>query len=210
MPVVILRIQENIHQGEPRPAECPRCGSEILQRWGMVARSVKDMGQSVAYVYRYHCSECNYTFRIYPSGLDRSHISQRVRKIAALAWALGMSSREVRSFFEQFDIQLSHATIWRDGQGLLKQLGEHADANPPARYCLDSRFLPGVSNRLGVVIAIDLRNGRLSVLGTVDEYNPRMVILKLKRLVGDGIEVLTTETKGLMLALEQVSPQGES
>ncbi len=204
MPVVILRLGEKNPKNGSRPHQCPQCGSQILHKWGSEERVLKDVNQSVAQVHRYRCSSCNHTFRFYPSGSDRSNISRRVRRMAAIAWALGMSSREVVEFFHQFDIHLSHSTVWRDAHRLLKQQGDGQDSR---RFNLDSRFLPGVSTRLGVVVAVDMGAGRLAVLGTVDEYNPRKVISQLTNLVGDVVDVVTTETKSLYRALAQaVSP----
>jgi transposase-like protein len=205
MPVVILRLSEKPHLENGRPHQCPLCGSEILHRWGGSARIVKDVDQSVARVNRYRCNACGSTFRVYPSGLGRSHISYRIRRLAAIAWTLGMSSRDVATFFEQLGIHLSHATVWRDGHDLLTQWSDPADGQPSRRFNLDSQFLPGVSSRLGVVIAVDIGDGRVSVLGTVDEYNPKKVISRLKMLVGDLAEVITTETKSLYKAMKRAS-----
>lgn len=203
MPIVILRVHVENGIGLGRPTECPQCGGEILHGWGTGEKIVKDIDQSVAQIHRYRCNNCGHTFRYYPSGLDRSHISPRVRRLAAIAWALGMSSRDVSIFFSRFGIQLSHTTIWRDGHNLIATQGKYEESGSVRRFNLDSRFLPGISNRLGVVIAIDLGAGKLSVLGTVDEYNPRNVISQLKILVGDLVEVVTTETKGFYRALDQ-------
>jgi hypothetical protein len=116
-----------------------------------------------------------------------------------------MSSRDVAAFFTRFDIHLSHTTVWRDGHSLIAQRGAHEVSGSLNRLNLDDRFLPGISNRLGVVIAIDLGAGRISVLGTVDEYNPRKVTNRLKMLVDDFAEVVTTETKSFSKTLDRAS-----
>ena len=108
-----------------------------------------------------------------------------------------MSSRDVAAYFDQFGIHLSHATIWRDGQKLIAYQRGREDEGSTNRFNLDSHFIPRVSSRLGVVIAMDLGAGRVSVLGTVDEYNPRKVISWLKDLVEGVAELVTTETSSL-------------
>lgn len=197
MTVVLLRVSETISNMSARPGHCPRCGSNILQRWGGTSKVVKDTEQSVAILQRYRCNNCDYTFRVYPIGIDRSPHSYRVHRLAAIAWALGMSSRDVAAYFDQFGIHLSHATIWRDGQKLIALQNGSEDADSTKRFNLDSHFIPRVSSRLGVVIAMDLGAGRLSVLGTVDEYNHRKVISWLRNLVEGVAELVTTETSSL-------------
>jgi hypothetical protein len=106
-----------------------------------------------------------------------------------------MSSREVAAFFEQFGVHLSHTTVWRDGQNLLAKKRDAADEQRSKRFSLDSQFLPGVSSRLGVVIAVDIGVGGPAVLGTVDEYNPNKVVSRLRALAEDAADIITTETK---------------
>jgi hypothetical protein len=108
-----------------------------------------------------------------------------------------MSSRDVVAYFDQFGIHLSHATVWRDGQKLITQQTGREGEDSAKRFNLDSHFIPRVSSRLGVVIAMDLGAGRVSILGTVDEYNHRKVISWLRNLVDGIAELVTTETSSL-------------
>ena len=197
MTVVLLRLSETISNMRDRPQNCPYCGSAILHRWGDTSKMVKDIEQSVVILHRYRCNDCERTFRVYPAGMDRSPLSHRVHRLAAIAWALGMSSRDVAAYFDQFGIHLSHATIWRDGQELIAEQRGREGEDSPKRFNLDSHFIPRVSSRLGVVIAMDLGAGRVSVLGTVDEYNHRKVISWLRNLVEGVAELVTTETSSL-------------
>lgn len=197
MTVVLLKLSDTQKNMNSRPQKCPHCGSEILHRWGVDSKTVTDTEPSVACVHRYRCNACNRTFRVYPAGVDRSSISHRVRRLAAIAWALGMSSRDVVEYFSQFDITLSHTTVWRDGQELVAQLCGQQEENSAKRFYLDKHFIPHVSSRLGVVIAMELGTGRVSVLGTLDEYNPRRVISWLSKLVEGVADLVTTETKFL-------------
>jgi len=114
-----------------------------------------------------------------------------------------MSSRDVVKYFSQFGIFLSHTTVWRDGQKLIDEQNGQKDGNSAKRFNLDSHFIPRVSSRLGVVIAMDLGAGKVSILGTVDEYNPRKVISWLRGLVDCVDDLATTETSSLYNALDQ-------
>jgi hypothetical protein len=132
---------------------------------------------------------------VYPKGHDQTRKTLRIRYLAALAWAIGMSFREVADFFKKRGIDLSHTTVWRDGQELLVQVNGLQNINPCKKYSLDKIFLNGVSSKLGVVIAIDLGDGNAEILGTIDEYNPKEVKSWLEPLVKDvGIEILQLST----------------
>ena len=178
MPIVMLRLPKRITTDLPRPNACPYCGSSLLQRWGQAAKSLQDTQSRTTSVVRYRCNQCGRTFRHYPDGVDRGLQSQRIRQLAALAWAMGMSSRDVATVFNELGVSLSHMTVWRDGQEISRQLDE--SSNTLGRYTLDRYFLPGISKKLGVVLALDLGTGRSAILGTLNEYDPRRVIAWLK------------------------------
>ncbi len=72
-----------------RPKECSHCGSEILQRWGVVHKPLRDTDVEGVLAYRYRCTQCLRTFRWYPEGVDGADLSQRLRCLAALAWSMG-------------------------------------------------------------------------------------------------------------------------
>jgi DNA-directed RNA polymerase subunit RPC12/RpoP len=195
MPVVLLRFPELIDGPHERPRQCPHCGSQILQRWGRVARKVQDTDGEGVEIYRYKCGSCERTFRGYPPGLDHNKQTLRLRYLAALAWALGLSSREVADFIQNLGIDLSHVTVWRHGQEMLASNCDQEINYPARKYSLDKDFVRHVSPRLGVVILVDLGKGRYEVLGTVDEFNPREVQSWLEPLLKDtDIQVSCLDT----------------
>jgi hypothetical protein len=159
-----------------------------MQRWGRISKSFTDKDDQVAGGYRYRCCECQRTFRGYPTEVDRSNQSKRIRRLAAIAIALGMSSREAADLFAKLGIPLSHTTIWRDGRELRAQfIGQTKFLK---RYTLDTNYIHRISNKLGVVVVLELWQGEYRVLGTVDEYNPRKVKSWLESMVADfNIEV---------------------
>jgi DNA-directed RNA polymerase subunit RPC12/RpoP len=198
MPVVLLRLPELANGLDERPRQCPHCGGQILQRWGRVARRVQDTDGEGLEIYRYKCGSCKRTFRGYPPGLDQSNQTQRVRYLASLAWALGLSSREVAEFLQRLGVDMSHVTIWRYGQEMLVSNCDPDVEYPERKYSLDKDYIRHISPRLGVVILIDLGNERYEVLGTVDEFNPREVKAWLEPLLeGSDIQVSCLDTGSL-------------
>ena len=195
MPIVILKLPELKISPNRRPPCCPYCGGQVLQRWGGAVKSVSDTHDESSVIYRYRCGACQGTFRHYPEGLDRSPQTPRLRQLAGLAWALGMSTREVVAVFEQVGIPISHMTVWRAGQSLLAQRGNAGNTRKDGRYSIDRVYVHKISSKLGVVVALDLGQGKSIVLGTLAEGDPWKVKSWLESVVGNtDIEVTVMET----------------
>lgn len=188
MPVIWLILPDVQKTTDSRPNECLYCGSSILQRWGQVRKPLRDATGLLTEIYRYRCGECERTFRHYPEGVDRADQTQRIRQIAGLAWLLGMSTRDVVKTFKDVGIKVSRSNVWREGRRLTEMLDETGDSNNCRRYSIDKKYVHKVSTKLGVVVALSAKNGREVVLGTLDEYNPRVVRSWMESLV-DGIDI---------------------
>ncbi len=197
MPVIWLKLPNQQVQSNGRPRECPYCAGSILQRWGRVTKPVRDADEAEAEIYRYRCAECERTFRHYPQGLDRSDQSRRIRQIAGLVWAMGMSTREVVGTFKDLGILVSRSTVWREGKQLAGLMDGQDGSKALKKYAVDRTYIHRVSTKLGVVVALTVEGGKSSVLGTLDEYNPRVVKSWLESLIQDidvQVSVLGTGT----------------
>ncbi len=107
---------------EDRPKRCPYCGSNYLHRHGSLTKPVKDHQVKQVVVHRYRCAQCRRTFRYYPKGVGRSDQSQRLTVLAAVAWALGLSTRAIEWLFEKFDARIGKSTALRDVRAVSDQL----------------------------------------------------------------------------------------
>lgn len=200
MSVVILRRRKTKSHQAGRPSECPYCGSEVFQRWGEVKKSIKDKDLDDVSFYRYRCEECNRTFREYPEGIDRSYYSLGTKQLAGLIWALGYSYRDIVNLFQQYQINLSRSTVWREGQALASKLKEKKLQKYREIYTIDQNYIHRISSQLGVVIAVEIGGGQYAILGTLNEFDPRSVQSWLDPLIRDAeIEVLLLETGKLDL-----------
>ena len=101
---------------DTRPSGCVYCGSVLLNRHGAVSKRIKDLYISEVSVHRYRCVDCSRTFRHYPEGVDRHDQSVRLRGLAALMWALGLSHRSVCHTLAALGCGLSPMSSWRDVQ----------------------------------------------------------------------------------------------
>jgi len=184
MSVVILQLPKTATIPNGRPRECPYCGSHILQRWGRVTKPVKAKLDRMVDIYRYRCNDCRKTFRDYPEGVDQGVHARGVRQLAALLSALGMSYRQITDILQEYGIDVSHTTVWREGKALEERL-------PGRKIYYLQRFKTRKDNvfqlysKLGVVIALDLGGEEYVVLGVINEHNPSAVISWLRPVVKD-------------------------
>jgi transposase-like protein len=165
-----------------------------MQRWGGQEKRLRDPQIKKVVVYRYRCCRCRHTFREYPVGVDQAQQSQRLRKLAAVCWALGLSYRGVEGVFGAFGVGIDHMTAWRDvGEGAA-QLRKQRLAKPVRVIGLDGAYVRGMGGVQPVLVAVDLGEGQPVAVGYVDEYNPRAVRRFLEPLVQQlGVSVIVTD-----------------
>ena len=101
---------------DTRPSSCPHCEGVILHRRGQVEKTIKDLYVSRITAIRYRRVECGRTFRRCPDGVDGHDRSRRLRRLAALSWALGLSHRSVSHILRALGYELSPMGSWRDVQ----------------------------------------------------------------------------------------------
>ena len=164
MPIVLLQMIDSDLDGGERPPRCPYCSSPVLQSWGRVSRNLEDSQAVQASLRRYHCKSCKRTFRVYPEGVGRSSYTERLRKLVALACLMGLSCREVVEIFAEMGVALSRMAVWRFAQDLNQTQEAATGVKTIKKYSIDTLFIPSVSNRLGVVVAVRVRDGRPVIL----------------------------------------------
>jgi transposase-like protein len=127
--------------------------------------------------------------------VDRADQTQRLRKLAALYWVLGMSLRSVRIALTPFGVQLSHMSVWRDLQAQAQQVEQKRRWQPVRVLGLDGAYVHGWDKRKHpVLVAVDLGRGQPVAVGYIDEYNPQAVRRFLEPLVQRlGVSVIVTD-----------------
>ena len=116
MPRVRFTLPQVKHFPDTRPSACVHCGSVYLNRHGPVTKPISDLYIDEVTAHRYRCCDCGLTFRHYPQGVDRHDQSHRLRALAALSWALGLSVRSVSHLLGALGCNLSRMSVWRDVQ----------------------------------------------------------------------------------------------
>ena len=194
MSIVVLKLPEVKRKTEVRPQTCPYCKGVTFQRWGKVRKPVRDNRYRRVQVYRYRCCHCHRSFRHYPAGVDQADQTQRLRKLVAIYWVLGMSLRSVVIALAPFGVKLSHMTVWRDLQEQADRLEKRHHWNPVRVLGLDGVYPLLKGRKRPVLIAVDLGDGRPVAIGQVDEANPQAVRRFLEPLVKRlGVSVIVTD-----------------
>ena len=194
MPVVLLQLLKYTQSRDTHPLRCPSCNSQILQSWGKVSKPIHDY-QEVIDIERFKCMDCNRIFRHYPKGLDRSNYTASVRRLAALLSVVGLSVRTTANVLKNMGVNISSSTVWREGQDFVSRSAFPKQKKSTKIFSIDKKYIHKISSKFGVVLAVDLGMNEFTIVGTLDEYNPREVIAQLKPFVeGTNIEILQLHT----------------
>jgi transposase-like protein len=185
MAVVMMQLNDAQVHGDISPSECPHCGSNDFQRWGRGSREIRDIKKVKTTIYRYYCNYCHSTFRYYPSGIDRSKYTERVRRLAALIWLLDLSVRDIIDVFGELGVKLNRMAIWREGQKLVGELNSLKYLDPNKRLIIDKTG--GLNNRpnRNVLLVLRLRDGRMGILGSLNTRDPNLVISRLSPILNE-------------------------
>lgn len=195
MAILRLRVPEVKDQAEGRPEGCSRCGSQILQGWGVVTKPVRDTsGRRTITIRRYRCATCGRTFRHYPAGISRSEQTARLQVTAAMMWALGLSLRSATAFLGLFGAGICHQTVWNDGVKLGQQVAQRRPRGRVRVLGVDGTGARIGGKSSGVVVAVDMGSGLPVAFVELDERNPDALRQWLAPLVEKlGVEVIVSD-----------------
>ena len=175
---IVLQLPQVERKKLTRPSQCPYCKGEIFQRWGTVSRQIKDIKVRTVKVPRYRCTNCQKTFRAYPTGVSHAQQSERLKKLCVIMWSLGLSHRSVVLILSVFGVYLSHMSGWRSVQREGKDIQQKLKWKSARVVGVDGAWLHGK----GIMVAVDLGNGELLALAEIDEKEKDAVTVWLKTL----------------------------
>jgi hypothetical protein len=176
-------------------SSCPVCGGARLQRWGKIEQVRLNNGNMVR-ISRFRCFDCGHTYSDPVKTNVRQSYLDTIQAIAGMIWFLGFSLREVEALFQRLDLEVSRSSIWRYGKSMAKRLdcGDRKDQ----RFEIDALYIPGVSEKLGVIVGLELSDGRQVVLGALPECNPIVVKGYLEDLLSDAeVEIVISGGKAI-------------
>lgn len=194
MSIVTIKLTDVKSGTSERPNKCPYCEGKTFQSWGQVRKTIRDQKLKEVVVNRYRCCRCHKTFRYYPEGVDRKGQSQRLRKVAAIMWMLGLSYRSMEIVLGFFEVKLSRMSGWRDVQERAGQLTRQQKGRKVRVLGLDAGYFKGMGETQAVMVAVDMGDGQPVAIGFVDERDPQAVKRFLRPLVQQlGVSVVVTD-----------------
>ncbi|GIK38028.1 MAG: hypothetical protein BroJett011_18610 [Chloroflexota bacterium] len=75
----------------PELCPCKSCQGKHFQFLQAVKKPARDTVYEAVVAHRYRCLRCGKTFRVYPVGVSRSQVSQRVKGLGVMLYLLGLS-----------------------------------------------------------------------------------------------------------------------
>jgi transposase-like protein len=97
------------------PEKCvyKKCAGKHFKVRQEVKKAVRDSKYEEVRALRYECLKCRRTFRIYPQGVQASHVSQRVKGMAVMLYLLGLSYGAVSIMLDALGVFLSKTSVYR-------------------------------------------------------------------------------------------------
>lgn len=106
------------------PSQCPTpgCKGRRFYPRQAVEKKIVDAKHQQVQAWRYQCSECGHTFRVYPQGVSKQHISQRVNGLGVMLYILGLSYGAVAIVLETLAIAIGKTSVYRAVQAVAEKV----------------------------------------------------------------------------------------
>ena len=106
------------------PKKCTRegCKGKRFYPRQEVEKAVVDAKYRVVTAWRFECASCDCTFRVYPQGVGRQHISHRVIGLAVMLYVLGLSYGAVSLVLEALGIGIGKSSVYRAVQAVAERV----------------------------------------------------------------------------------------
>lgn len=188
---------------KPLPRRCPRpgasCAGTTFHRHSRVAKAIRDTKVSKTEAVRYQCTECGYTFRVYPVGVTRRQQSDRLRCLSVLLWNLGLSLGCVLVTVRALGCPLGRTTVYENvcvaGRVARRRMRERLRSGVRVRVLgMDCTHVKVAGKDKVVVQSIDVMAGRTLEVEVLPGEDERTIVRYLSRMAKlTGAEVLVTD-----------------
>lgn len=93
-----------------------KCTGKHFLPWQEVQKHVRDTEYEKVTARRYRCLRCGRTFRVYPQGVQKGQLSQRVKGMGVMLYLLGLSYGAVVIMLEALGVYESKSSVYRTVQ----------------------------------------------------------------------------------------------
>ena len=99
----------------PQPKRCSRPGCPGMNFYPrqFVQKKILDTEYDEVSAWRYQCTKCGCTFRVYPEGVNNQQISMRVLGMAVMLYILGLSYGAVEIVLGSLGIGIGKTSVYR-------------------------------------------------------------------------------------------------
>lgn len=106
----------------PEVCSCPGCQGRHFQFLEAVKKPVRDTVYEGLVAHRYRCLRCGKTFRVYPAGVSRGQVSQRVKGLGVMLYLLGLSYGLVSLALEALGVYLAKSSVYEAVQAAAERV----------------------------------------------------------------------------------------
>lgn len=100
----------------------PGCKGQRFYPRQKVEKKLVDARHKQVQAWRYQCSACGHTFRVYPQGVSKQHISQRVSGLGVMLYILGLSYGAVAIVLDTLGIGIGKTSVYRAVQAVAEKV----------------------------------------------------------------------------------------
>lgn len=99
----------------PQPKKCtrPGCPGMTFYPRQIVRKKIVDTQYAKVMAWRYQCTMCGCTFRVYPEGVNNQQISMRVLGLAVMLYILGLSYGAVELMLNSLGVGIGKTSVYR-------------------------------------------------------------------------------------------------
>jgi transposase-like protein len=97
----------------PKRCSRPGCPGMTFYPRQIVQKKILDTQYDEVLAWRYQCTKCGCTFRVYPEGVNQQQISMRVLGMAVMLYILGLSYGAVELVLGSFGVGIGKTSVYR-------------------------------------------------------------------------------------------------
>jgi len=107
-----------------KPKKCANqnCRGKRFYARQAVTKKIVDAQHREVTAWRYECSKCGCTFRVYPQGVSHKQISKRVNGMAIMLYVLGLSYGAVEIVLNSLGIGIGKTSVYRAVQAAAEKV----------------------------------------------------------------------------------------
>lgn len=176
----------------PKKCSRPGCAGMTFYPRQIVRKKIVDTQYAEVSAWRYQCTKCGCTFRVYPEGVNHQQISMRVLGMAVMLYILGLSYGAVELVLGSFGVGIGKTSVYRAVQFAAEKVPGMRQKNLLTGYKTKAVGADVTSVRCG---------GKWMQIGiSVDAVNG--MVLSIDKLPGEDAEQLKAWLEPIMDAVD--------